>query len=83
MKYTQQELYEMSDKTQPYEFFKDFYSVCAYDKEWHIVCIECGRNSKFIKFADKSRCYSCKNKKNKIYNKKNASKRLIKKYIVI
>jgi len=68
--YTQQELYDMSNKTQPYTFFKNFYGTCGNGSEWFYTCIGCSRSSKFVKFADKSRCNSCKNKQNKKNKKK-------------
>lgn len=66
-KYTQNELYEMSDKTYPLTFYKNFYSSCSNGKKYFIFCIDCNISSEKVPFADKSRCNKCKNIKNKNY----------------
>lgn len=68
--YSQKELYDMSDKTYPLSFYNNFYDCCSNGVIHTITCIDCNITSDKVKFADKSRCNSCKNKQNIKYNRR-------------
>ena len=66
--YTKDELYEMSNKILPVDFFENFYDKCSKKRSWVKKCRYCGienENGKIF-FGDATSCRICKTHKNKL-----------------
>ena len=83
--YTQEELYEMSNKKLPLNFFKDFYDKCSKDDAWKKKCRFCGIENngcgKSPAFGDDTTCKKCKTEQLKLQLANDPEKRAkLKKY---
>jgi len=80
--YTQEELYEMSNKKLSLNFFKDFYDKCSKEDAWIKKCRFCGIEDDGGKiFGDDTTCRPCKTEQLKLQLANDPEKRAkIKKY---